>query len=96
MPHIAGHARSQTLLLPETVDDYVGPDNAVRFIDAFVEGLDLTSAGFACVTRRRRSSTTGADTIRKSGELFRDLLSSTREDHPRHHSELALGEGRGF
>jgi transposase len=52
MSHIAGHDRSQTLLLPETVDDYVGPENPVRFIDAFVEGLDLTAAGFACVTAK--------------------------------------------
>lgn len=37
------------LLLPETVDDYVGPDNPVRFIDAFVDGLDLTGAGFGRV-----------------------------------------------
>lgn len=28
------------LLLPEVVDDYVGPDNPVRFIEAFIEGLD--------------------------------------------------------
>ena len=34
------------LLLPESVDDYVGPENPVRFIDAFVDGLDLTAAGF--------------------------------------------------
>ena len=38
--------RDQLLLLPEAVDDYVGSDNPVRFIDAFVEGLDLTAAGF--------------------------------------------------
>src|SRR5216684_1687754 len=36
MTHISGHDRSQTLLLPESVDDYVGADNPVRFIDAFV------------------------------------------------------------
>src|SRR5712691_1409054 len=52
MTHIAGHDRSQTLLLPEAVDDYVGSENPVRFIDAFVEGLDLTAAGFACVTAK--------------------------------------------
>src|SRR4051794_10468954 len=45
MAHISGHDRSQTLLLPESVDDYVDPDNPVRFIDAFVDGLDLTAAG---------------------------------------------------
>jgi transposase len=49
MPHIAGHNRSQLLLLPESVDDYVGPENPVRFIEAFVEGLDLPAAGFARV-----------------------------------------------
>jgi transposase len=31
------------------VDDYVGPENPVRFIDAFVEGLDLAAAGFVRV-----------------------------------------------
>jgi transposase len=46
---ITGHGRSQTLLLPEALDDYVGPDNPVRFIDAFVDGLGLTEAGFADV-----------------------------------------------
>ena len=41
MAHITGEDRSQLLLLPDAVDDYVGPDNPVRFIDAFVDGLDL-------------------------------------------------------
>ena len=46
MAHISGEDRSQLLLLPDAVDDYVGPDNPVRFIDAFVAGLDLEAAGF--------------------------------------------------
>ena len=46
MRHIPGVDRSQVLLLPEAVDDYVGRDNPVRFIDAFVDGLDLAAAGF--------------------------------------------------
>jgi transposase len=50
MTHIAGHDRSQTLLLPERFDDYVGAENPVRFIEAFVDGLDLVAAGFAGVT----------------------------------------------
>src|ERR1700737_1989962 len=45
MTHIFGFERSQLLLLPETVDDYVGADNPVRFIDAFVNQLDLGAAG---------------------------------------------------
>lgn len=46
MAHITGEDRSQLLLLPDAVDDYVGPDNPVRFIDAFVDGLDLEASGF--------------------------------------------------
>ena len=49
MAHLSGTDRSQLLLLPEAVDDYVGPDNPVRFIEAFVDGLDLGSAGFVRV-----------------------------------------------
>src|ERR1700757_3341410 len=49
MTYITGHDRSQLLLLPEAVDDYVGSDNPVRFIDAFVDGLELSAAGFCRV-----------------------------------------------
>lgn len=47
MKHITGLDRHQALLLPETIEDYVGPDNPVRFLDAFVGSLDLFSLGFA-------------------------------------------------
>ena len=46
MAHLPGHDRSQLLLLPEAVDDYVAADNPVRFIEAFVDGLDLAALGF--------------------------------------------------
>jgi transposase len=49
MAHISGFARDQLLLLPEAVDDYVDVDNPVRFIDAFVDGLDLAAVGFTRV-----------------------------------------------
>ena len=49
MAHLAGTDRSQLVLLPEAVDDYVGPDNPVRFIEALVDGLDLGTAGFVRV-----------------------------------------------
>ncbi len=49
MTHIPGSDRSQLLLLPEAIDDYVSADNPVRFIDAFVDTLDLKAAGFARV-----------------------------------------------
>ena len=47
MNHRTGLDRSQTLLFPEALDDYVGGENPVRFLDAFVGGLDLHALGFA-------------------------------------------------
>jgi len=47
MNHCRGLCRQQTLLLPETLEDYVAQENPVRFLDAFVAGLDLHDLGFA-------------------------------------------------
>ena len=43
---IEGESREQVILLPECLDDYVGQDNPVRIVDAFVEELDLLALGF--------------------------------------------------
>ena len=40
------HSRSQVMLLPPCLDDYVSEHNAVRAIDAFVGTLDLQALGF--------------------------------------------------
>jgi transposase len=38
---VEGVDRGQTTLFPECLDDWIGEDNPVRVIDAFVEELDL-------------------------------------------------------
>ena len=43
---IEGEDRHQVTLLPECLDDYIGEDNPVRVVDAFVEELDLDALGF--------------------------------------------------
>jgi transposase len=43
---INGEDRSQVTLLPECLDDFIGPDNPVRVVDAFVDALDLPALGF--------------------------------------------------
>jgi transposase len=43
---IEGQDRSQITLLPECLDDYIGEDNPVRVVDAFVDELDLETLGF--------------------------------------------------
>ncbi len=47
MNHLRGLDRSQTLLFPERLEDYIRPENPVRFLDAFAGSLDLHALGFA-------------------------------------------------
>ncbi len=46
MDHIEGTKRNQLILFPQSLDEYVREDNPVRFIDAYVESLDLEALGF--------------------------------------------------
>jgi transposase len=46
MKYIAGESRNQIVLLPDCIEDYVGKDNPVRVIDAFVNRLDMNEVGF--------------------------------------------------
>ena len=48
---VDGVDRSQGLLLPDRLEDYVHEDNPVRVVDAFVEALDLSALGFEAVNR---------------------------------------------
>jgi len=47
MNHRTGLDRSQTLLFPERLEDYIGAENPVRFLDTFVAKLELHNLGFA-------------------------------------------------
>jgi transposase len=46
MDYIQGTHRDQFTLLPEALDDYISQENPVRFIDAYVDSLDLDKLGF--------------------------------------------------
>ena len=50
MTYIQGNDRAQIALFPETIDDYIAPDNIVRVIDAFVKSLDMQKLGFQRAT----------------------------------------------
>jgi transposase len=49
---IEGESRTQSILLPASLEDYVADTNPVRVVDVFVDELDLGKLGF----RGRRSS----------------------------------------
>ncbi len=43
---VEGEDRRQSLLLPESLDDYVTEDNPVRVVEVFIDELDLGALGF--------------------------------------------------
>jgi hypothetical protein len=44
--YVESQDRQQVTLLPECLDDFIGEDNPVRVVDAFVDELDLAGLGF--------------------------------------------------
>lgn len=46
MNYVQGEHREQLTMFPEVLEDYIEEDNPVRFIDAFVDDLDLKEMGF--------------------------------------------------
>ena len=69
MDYIRGVSRDQVMLFPDSVEDYITEDNAVRFIDAFVASLDLGQLGF----RRAQPAETGRPAY-DPGDLLRLYL----------------------
>ena len=43
---IVGEGRNEVVLLPECLDDFVGPDNPVHIVEAFVDQFELGGLGF--------------------------------------------------
>ncbi len=46
MKYIEKESRDQITVMPDIIEDYVGADNPVRVIDAFVNTLDMAELGF--------------------------------------------------
>jgi transposase len=44
---IEGENRYQSTLFPESLEDYIAEDNAIRIVDAFINKLNLKDLGFA-------------------------------------------------
>ena len=52
MRYIQGVDRKQSLMFPEMVEDYIDTDNPVRFIEAYIDSLDLVKLGFTHATTK--------------------------------------------
>jgi len=46
MSYIVGFDRKQTALFPRAIDEIIDPENTVRFIDLFVDQLNIVEFGF--------------------------------------------------
>jgi transposase/macrodomain Ter protein organizer (MatP/YcbG family) len=46
MGFVEGVNRHQLIMFPESLDEYIDEDNPVRFVDAFVDSLDVQALGF--------------------------------------------------
>lgn len=51
-----GLSREQYIMFPEIIDDYISEENSVRFIDAFVENLELLKLGFTNAVPKDRGT----------------------------------------
>src|SRR5689334_16805420 len=68
---VAGADRSQSTLLPESLDDWVDESNPVRVIDAFVDALNLAELGFD----RVKPAVTGRPSYHGSTSALRSAIS---------------------
>ena len=92
MRHLEGTPRSQTLLLPPSVEDYIPEDHPVRVIDAFVDSLNLSEMGF----RKARTAHTGrrpyhpGDLLKLYIYAYLNQTSSTRRLEKECHRNLEV------
>lgn len=92
MRHLEGTPRSQTLLLPPSVEDYVPEDHPVRVIDAFVDSLNLSEMGF----RKAQTAHTGrrpyhpGDLLKLYIYAYLNQTSSTRRLEKECHRNLEV------
>jgi transposase len=54
MKHIQGIDRDQLTLMPDAIEDYISGENPVRFLDAYVDSLNLKDLGFSHIDPEAR------------------------------------------
>ena len=87
MGHIQGVSRHDGLCFPARLDDSMAEDNPVRFMEAFVDALDLGACGFQravpAATGRPGYAPGALVTLSRDGELYR-LRSRRRLEQETH------------
>jgi hypothetical protein len=87
--------RSQSTLLPECLEDWVGDDNPVRAIDVFVDGLDLAALGFDGVEPSAMRVFPAGDLAELGSGPLSSLLDGHRSEAADHAALLLAAESVG-
>ena len=92
MRHIQGHSGDHITLFPESLDEYITDDNPVRFLDAFVNAMDLQNLGFkrAVPEETGRPPCDPADLLKLYLYGYLNRIRSSRQHGPR---DLPGGQG---
>jgi len=54
MSYIIGEDRNQTILFPQSLEEYIARDNPVRLIEEYLKQLDLRALHFRHATEQER------------------------------------------
>jgi transposase len=54
--HIQGIPRDQTFLLPNTIEQYIQKDSPAKFIDAYINRLDMEKLSFTHTTPQQNGA----------------------------------------
>jgi transposase len=92
MSYISGIHRDQVLLFPELVDEYIEANNPVRFIEAYVNSLDLEALGFTHAVPKEtgRPAYAPADMLKLYSYGYLNKIRSSRKLEQETHRNVEL------
>jgi transposase len=92
MGYISGMNRDQILLFPESVEEYIEENNPVRFIDAYIDTLNLAALGFTHAVPKEtgRPPYTPADMLKLYIYGYLNKIRSSRKLEQETHRNVEL------
>lgn len=90
MSYVIGKSRDQIILFPEIIDDYITEDNQVRFIDVFVNKLDMSMFKYAQSSDLGRPSYDPRDNLKLYIYGYLNTIKSSRKLERETHRNIEL------
>jgi len=90
MAYVNGEKREQLTLMPEVLDDYITKENRVRFIDAFVENLNMSGFKYAESKLTGRPSYNPADMLKLYIYGYLNNIRSSRKLEKETHRNIEI------